>query len=511
MKYLLMFKMMLLTIIASAQQKPTQKQEELGFTNFTAKYDGGDVVLTYNPVVEVRTDSIVINVLRKGLDGEKLIRTNRKIALASAFKFADTTIRKKPGTYLYQLTAHLATKVIATANVWAFAYPADAKPVAAMLKVNNIKGSNHNIIKWRLQNAFVLSALQLKRSRSKDGKYEKVADLNLQDSLFVDKVHDANEPFYYRLDMTAHNDEKVYQSVPVFVIPDFVIVPKAVVGIKAEQKKEAVYVTWQNNDEFARGYYVKKRVGNAGDFVATSSIITKNKTNNYLWKDTLSSLQPKEMYQYVVVAESNSFNQSNHSDTATISFRSIVKVLSPPNDLRILTANDTTYYLVWSVDSLHKDEVVGYQLYYKAKGASGFKAVKDGFTVGKQNYISIQKPKDGDSYYVKAVNGDIQSAASMTYTYTNAFQKEFGPKYLKAAVVDGLLNIKWLKAEEVKFKAFKLYKWNGKSFALVEQINAEKDLIATKSYVAGELNIYKLTTINLQGEESNGSKSLEVK
>jgi len=510
MKYLLMLKMMLVVVTALAQQKPAQKQEETSSANLTAKYDGGDIILNYKPVLDVKIDSVTISVIRKGQDGTIAIRTNKKISATITYQFADTTIRKKPGTYLYQISANVADRAVATADVWAFAYPDDAKPLATMLNVNNLKGTNNNVVKWRLENAFLLSSLQLKRSRSKDGNYQKVADLDPKDSLFVDKVHDANEPFYYRLDMVANNSQTVYQSVSVFVIPNFVIVPNAVLGIKAVQKNNAIEVTWQNNDEFARGYYVKKRVGNAGDFMATSAIITKNKLGNYIWKDTLSALQPKEMYQYVVVAESNSFNQSKHSDTATVAFQAIAKVLVPPTDLRIVTANDTTYHLVWTVDSLHSNEVAAYQLYYSAKGTNNFKALNNGLVTSRSNSIIIPKPKDGDTYYVKAINGDKQSAPSATYTHHNAFQKEFGPKYLKAALIDGLLNIKWLKDEEVKFRAFKLYRWNGKSFALIEQIAADKDSIATKNYLAGELNMYKLTTVNLHGEESNGSKVLQV-
>lgn len=511
MKYVIFLNMLFFTLVATAQQKATKQTSPRNNTpNFTSKYEGGDIILTYNPVLEINTDSITVNVVRKGLDGEKQIKVNRKVTAKAAYKFADTSTRSKPGVYQYVLTASKGSTVVAKESVWAYAFADDTRPVTRMFRVSNIKETNNIVIKWSLENAFVVSSLVLKKSRTKDGKYEQVATLTPQDSLYVDKVDDSNEPFYYRLDMVAYNSEIVYQSVSVFVIPDFIIIPKTVLGVKAEQKNNAIYVSWNNADEFARGYYVKKRVGNSGEFIAASTIITKNRSNNYLWKDTLSSLQLKEMYQYVVVAESNSFNQSNYSDTATVSFQSTAKVLVPPTDLRVLTANDTTYNLVWSVDSLHRDEIAGYQVYFKAKAARDFIALKNGMVTSRNNSVDIAKPKDGDTFYVKALNGDKQSVASISYTYNNAFQNQFGPKYLKAAIIDGLLNIKWLKDDEVKFKGFKLYKWNGKSFALVEQVAADQDRVATKSYIAGNLNIYKLTTINAQGEESKGSNVLQV-
>jgi hypothetical protein len=512
MNFFIMTSLMCFAASVFAQQKKavTKVNPDTTTAVFLAVYDGGDIVLSYHPLLPVRTDSVVVNVYRKGLDGEKLLKTDKKIPTSKNYKFADTSLRKHPGTYQYTLKAKIDTTVVATESVWANAFAPDIRPIASMFRVTNIKGTNNIVLKWKIDNNFWIHNITVQRSRSKTGVYEPVANLGAQDTLFVDKVFDANEPFYYRLDMAGESNERVYSSTSVFVNPEFTIVPAVVGNVKAVQKNDAIVVSWSNDDEFARGYYVKKRSQNMGDFRAASGLILKNRSNQYLWKDTLSSLSPREMYQYVVVAESNSFDRSGHSDTATVSFNYAGKTLSPPSDLRILTVNDTTYHLAWSVDSLRKDEVASYQLYFKKTGETVFRPLENGLVASNTNYVEIAKPRNGDQYKVKSINGNLESGFSLPLTYTNAFEKEFGPKYLKAAVIDQALNIKWLKSETLSVKVYKLYRWNGTTFILIETIPPGKDLVVTKNYVAGEVNLYQLKTVNMQNVESNGSKVLQV-
>ncbi|SFH16455.1 fibronectin type III domain-containing protein [Pedobacter insulae] len=498
MKYLIGSFLLLVSTSIVAQQK------------VTATYEGGDIILSYNPIKIAGTDTLVMNVYRKGNDGEKLIRANKKIATRTTVKFADTSVRNSPGVYQYILKIKKDTLTVDAESIWAYAFAPDVRPIATVFNAVNAKHTNNIILNWKISDNYWVKDIALLRSRSMDGKYQLISNINPQDTLYIDKVNDANEPFFYRLDMKGFNSDRVYSSASVVVVPQFPIIPYKVNGIKTEQRNKAIVVSWKNNNEFARGFYIKKRIGNAGEFEVSSPLIFKNKTGQYLWKDTLSSLKPREMYQYVVVAESNSFDLSKHSDTATISFGFGSQGIAPPTDLRILTANDTTYSLVWTVDSLRRQEISGYQVYQKRKGETAFRLLKDGYTDNQINYLTIANLKDGDAFQVKSIGVNKESIPSMTFVYKNPFEREFGPTYLKAAVYDNVLNIKWLKDETLKVKVYKLYKWNGKAFMLIETVSPDKDAVATRSYVAGQLNIYQLKTVDLAGVESVGSKPLQV-
>jgi len=505
MKYIIASLFLLISTSIVAQQTKVVTPQRL-----TATYEGGDIILSYNPIKIAGTDTLVMDVYRKGNDGEKLIRTNKKIATRTTVKFADTSLRKSPGVYQYIIKTKKDTLTVETESIWAYAFAPDVRPIATVFTAVNAKNTNNIILNWKISENYWVKNIALLRSRTIDGKYQLVSNISPQDTLYIDKVSDANEPFFYRLDMKGFISDIVYSSASIVVIPQFPIIPYQVEHIKTEQRNKAILVSWKNDNASARGYYVKKRIGNKGEFETSSPLIFKNKTGQYLWKDTLSSLKPREMYQYVVVAESNSFDLSKHSDTSTISYSYGSQGIAPPTDLRIITANDTTYSLVWTVDSLRQQEISGYQVYLKRKGETIFKALRNGNTSSELNYINIADLRDGDSFQVNALCVNKESIPSMSFTYKNPFERVFGPKYLKAALYDNMLNIKWLRSEGLKVKAYKLYKWNGKAFVLVETIQPDKDTVATRSYLAGQLNIYQLRTVNLAGIESLGSDILQV-
>jgi hypothetical protein len=505
MKYLIAVFFLLVSTSIFAQQNTVVNNQKL-----TAIYEGGDIILSYDPIKIVGVDTLNINVYRKGNDGEKLVRANKKIAANKIFKFADTTLRAQPGVYQYILKAKRDTITLETESTWAYAFAPDVRPIATVFKAVNAKNTNNIILSWKITDSYWMKNIALLRSRSMDGKYELISDINPQDTLYIDKVNDANEPFFYRLDMKGFNSDVIYSSASIVVIPQFPIVPYKVGPIKTEQKNKSIVVSWKNDNPSARGFYVKKRIGNVGEFETSSPLIFKNKVGQYLWKDTLSSLKPREMYQYVVVAESNSFDLSKHSDTSTITYNYGNNAIAPPTDLRIITANDTAYNLVWTIDSLRQQEISGYQVYLKRKGETIFKPLKNGNTNNNINYVIVENLKDGDSFQIKSIGVNKESIPSMTFTYTNPFELNFGPRYLKAAVYDNVLNIKWLKSESSKVRAYKLYKWNGKAFVLVETITPDKDTVTTRSYLVGQLNIYKLKTVNMNGVESSGSEVLQV-
>lgn len=480
-------------------------------TKLLAKYDGGDILLSYQLPALNGADSLSLAIYRTGRQGaELLIKQNLKVAVSTKFLYADTTLRKNPGIYQYRLQISATQTVLKEEKAFAYAFAADEIPVAVDFDAKNTKGTKNINLSWKIANNYLLSNITIERSRKQDGSFTPVATLNQTDSIFVDQVSDANEPYFYRLGMENVINGKIYYAAVAHVIPQFAIVPLSVSNVKAAQVRERIALSWENQDDKANGFYILKRAGKQDTFLLASAKIMKNSAHKYQWTDSASTLVNNEMYQYSIVAESNSFDKSKPSDTVTVAFSRSTPSLSPPQRLQVVTANDTTYNLVWQVDSLRQNEIAGYAVFKKNAGSTVFKILADGVVTSNINYVAIPRPKNGDTYQVRAVNGSKQSAPSIAYTYTNAFEREFGPKYLKAAVIDQTLRIKWLKPENVQVRAYKLYKWNGKGFDLIATIPSDQDTVATKNYLAGALNMYQLKTVNTQGVESKGSKVLQV-
>lgn len=171
---------------------------------------------------------------------------------------------------------------------------------------------------WKIENNITLQQLHLQRSRKKEEGYETITTITGRDTFFVDQVTDANEPYFYRLEMPSLADGRNYYSASVFVIPVFAIIPKVPSRIKAEKVDNVIRLSWISTDPDSRGFYVwKKREGN-NKMALASTIIDKNAENQYVWTDSL--VTSGESYQYSVMAESNSYDRSADSDTITIAF-----------------------------------------------------------------------------------------------------------------------------------------------------------------------------------------------
>ncbi|SDD18919.1 fibronectin type 3 domain-containing protein [Mucilaginibacter pineti] len=505
MKNIIIIAFALFTASAFAQQKVVKVDSAA----LSAKYSGGNILLAYRPQVIAKLDSVSITIYRKGADGDVLLKSKKKIATSKIWHYLDTTTQKAPGVYQYRLLTRADTTLLRTDDVWTYAYAPDTRAVATLFKAVNTKGTNNINLTWTIKYGYSARNIVLERSRKKADGYTAIAVLSNSENSYTDKVHDANEPFFYRLAMSSISDGRVFYSASIFVIPQFPIIPLPVYNVSAQQKDKSIMLSWSNIDTKARGFYIKKRTNNTGDFVNATTLITKNETNKYEWKDSTSTLLSNQTYQYTIVAESNSFDLSKASDTVSVTYINNPVKIPAPQDLRIITANDTVYNLAWSVDSARLKEVAGYAVYLKKANENIFKQLP-GFIISNTNYMVIAKPHDGDTYKVKALNGDKRSDLSLPYTYNNAFEKAFGPQNLKAGIINNKLTIKWLISETSTIKEYHLYKYNGKNFVLTDTISTGKDMIATQNYTPGQLNIYQLKAINTDNIESGGSNILQV-
>lgn len=484
-------------------------QTKTELSNPRAMYDGGDIMLYYKLPAFKNLDSVNICLYKTNAVAEKFM-IKRKIANKSLWKYQDTATRRNPGIYKYRLEISYNNTILQNETVWAYAFAPDAVPVATSFNVDNIKGTKTISINWKIENNFTLRTIELQRSRTQTENFITIATMQSNQTVFSDIVNDANEPFFYRLQMVNIATNKIYYSAVSNLVANFAITPSQVSNLKQLPSKDKIVLTWENMDVNTKGFYIMKRSIQQDSFFIASTKIAAIELKDYQWQDTSSTLTDQSTYQYFVLAESNSFNKSKPSDTLTVSFSKKVKVLSPPQDLQMIQTSDSVFNLAWKIDSLRRKEIYAYKVFVKKEGDENFLPLANGIVSGDQNYVKLPKPHNGDSYYVKSVTNETESAASLTYTYSNTFENVFGPKYLKAVVIDNHVHIKWLIQDNLDIKFYKLYKWDGSKFINIATIEKNKDTVETDSYTANELNLYQLKAVNNKGMESNGSNILQI-
>lgn len=484
-----------------------QKKTEV--SNPNTAYDGGDILVQYKLPVFKNTDSVSLSLYKTNAVGEKII-IRRKVANGVLWKYMDTATRRNPGIYQYRLEISYGNTILQNETVWAYAFAPDAVPVATSFNVENLKGTNTININWQIQNNFTLRTIELQRSRTQTENFITIATMPAGQTVFFDVVDDANEPFFYRLQMVSLGTNKIYYSAVSNLVANHSIIPLQVANLKTVPSNDKIIISWQNMDVNTKGFYIMKRLIQQDSFSLASTKIAATDLKEYQWQDTASVLTGQSTYQYFVLAESNSFNKSNPSDTLTVAFSKKVIALSPPQDLQLIQTPDSVFSLTWKIDSLRRKEIYSYSVFVKKEGSDKFLPLPNGIVLAEQNYVKLPKPQNGDEYYVKSVAAEAESVPSLTYTYTNAFENEFGPKYLKAAVINNHVHIKWLIQNIADIKSYKLYKWDGNKFINIATIEKNKDTVETDSYTANELNLYQLKAINNKGIESNGSNVLQV-
>ncbi len=484
-------------------------QTKTEISNPNAIYDGGDMLVKYKLPAFKNVDSVSLSLYKTNAVGEKFV-IKRKLVNGSLWKYLDTTTRRNPGIYQYRLELSYNAAVLQNETVWAYAFAPDAVPVASGFRVENVKGTNTININWQIQNNFTLRTIELQRSRTQTENFITIATMPNNQSGFSDIVDDANEPFFYRLQMVNMGTNKIYYSAVSNLVANYPIVPLQVSNLKVLASKDKIILSWQNMDANTKGFYIMKRSIQMDSFFVASAKIAATELKEYQWQDTSSTLSDQSTYQYFVLAESNSFNKSKPSDTLTVSFSKKVTALSPPQDLQMIQTPDSTFNLAWKIDSLRRKEIYAYSVFIKKADNDKFSPLPNGIVSGDQNYVKLPKPQHGDEYYVKSITNEMESAPSLTYTYSNAFENVFGPKYLKAVVINDHVHIKWLIQDNADIRSYKLYKWNGTKFINIATIEKNKDTIETDSYTANELNLYQLKAVNNKGIESSGSNVLQV-
>ena len=322
-------------------------------------------------------------------------------------------------------------------------------------------------------------------------------------------MDETNETFFYKLQIAnAATGELVYTPA-IQVIADFVIKPMPPLNVRGIIKNDKPQLFWQSADTLSRGFYVFKKLSTDEKFFQASNIILRVAGNQMSWTDSGSQVKPGTTYQYKVIAESNSNTKSASSDTITISTGNDKVLLTPPHDLR-LSLNGDSIDIIWAPGEESNKYISEYVIYQKKVSERNFTIIGTASAFAMRNYITIATPESGSSFMVKSKSGSKESVPTEPVTWIDKTEKTFGPRFIKAEIIDNVLNISWLNTEDENIREFRLYKWQGRDFKVIENIDKNMNTIQVKNYTPGEKNQYLLTALNIKGVENKGTKPITV-
>ncbi len=481
---------------------------------FTAKAVGNKVINQFSfPKTATEEKGTMNVILYRGNEKNeniKAIHQLNNISVSSYYYHIDSTLPGQ-GTYQYTIEVISNDAVVLRESKIVYAYPAGLSPVIKTFDAKAKMQSNEVILKWELTNTFLAGNITILRSRKRETGYTTIATVKNTDKIYLDIVDDANEPFFYQLQVLDLSKSENIYTPTIYVLADFFIKPQAAKNIRGFTRRSKPIINWESTDAASRGFYIYKRSSGDDKFYQATSIIIKDSSESFSWTDTSNYLKPGQIYEYFLLAESNSYTKSEPSDTVRISIeKEQAKIIVPaPLDIRIIPNNDATINIVWDANNSNED-ITGYSVYQKKITEQEFRLLPNGITSSDINYITINNPENGNSYIVKSKIGDKESAASRAVQWNNKEVKAFGPKHLKGEIIDNELTLSWLANDNSNIKEYKLNKWTGRDYLVVQTIDKNASTVIVKNYTAGEKNQYILTAINLKGIESEGTTAITV-
>lgn len=497
------------SLVAAAQGKKIN-------TNyvFTAKAVGNNVIIQFNFPKTSTDEKGTMNVImyrgNENNEGVKAIHQLNNIPISSYYYHIDSTL---PGNGTYQYTIEVISNeaVVLRESKLLYAYPAGLNPAIKTFEAKAKTQSNEVTLKWDMSNTFLAGNINILRSRKRETGYITIATVKNTDKTCLDIVDDANEPFFYQLQVVDLTKLENIYTPTIYVLADFVIKPESAKNVRGIVRRNMPIINWESTDAASRGFYIFKKGFNEAKFYQASGIIIKDSTEKFSWTDTSNLLKSSQVYQYYILSESNSYTKSEPSDTVRLIIEpELTNVIVPaPQDIRILENNDGSINIVWTTDNSN-EQITGYFVYQKKINDRDYRLLQNGSTTTEINYITINNPEKGASYIVKSKIGDKESVASRSVEWNNKEANSFGPRYLKGEVNENELILSWLTTDKTIIKEYKLYKWEGRDYVMVQTIDKNTNTIQVKNYVAGEKNQYILTAVNSKGTESEGSKALTV-
>jgi len=386
----------------------------------------------------------------------------------------------------------------------------DAVVLKKFVTISDPKG--HGIgLSWAYKDKKQLTGIMVFRSDSMDLGFKKIADLPPTDTFYLDRGVIPVKSYYYFL---VFNN--VYGQSPPTVKVIGMLKPNKNSGLPPQQVSlralpEGNKIMWKRTEPDTKGYYVYRSNGYNGELKQHSPFIQPDSVVSW-YLDKKENLIPGMAYSYAVVAVNSS---SNISPVSTrVCANPVPQTLPVPLNLHYLKQGKAVI-LIWDDFRKNLPQVIGYRVYRaeitNTKTLTDFKTIDSRINSNSYTDTTIK----AGVHYVYAVSAlgysDTESPKSQTIAFFIAPPKPFPPAGLRVIPTSKEILIHWDAIASSDVKEYKLYrevsKGKPKLLATFKPANTN---YTDSSVDKGETYYYKVTTVNLKGEESEKSDEVGV-
>lgn len=372
---------------------------------------------------------------------------------------------------------------------------------------------NHEVtLSWKFSETAYLSSTELYRSKSYDDGYTRIARLSPKDTTFTDIVPVANENFWYYLITRGPNGNSPPSAKIAAMYRKAGEKPLPPAETGAERISGGIKVYWSYYEPHAKGFYVYRYNYETADFGQVSGLIPVA-GEIYSFTDTSRYLQGNEVYRYAVRTVNDVDQLSDFSETASSSPGKKAVVTSPLN----LRVSKTGKGIMLAWDDLRDSEPVllGYKV-FRREGPGQTYSLMPGDTLRSERnwYIdtSIVAGKSY-SYTVSAIDfyGN-ESIRSAPVSYASDIKYPVSPEILRAVNTEDGILITWGQVTDPDAVSVRIYRSRpgGEPFSAATVLKSADEYL-DKFVTEGDLYIYEITVVTVQGTESARSRGVTIR
>lgn len=385
-------------------------------------------------------------------------------------------------------------------------------PAPDKIKITELRDKGAVKISWKLAHLPILKMVHIYRSTHYDTLFAKIADVDANDSAYIDRQITPMQKYYYYLTSSTWLGEVSFASNKYYAIPASDAKPDKPRNFKGQPVKSGVKLTWRSKDDFVRGYYVYR--GNGKDMPMSQIsgyLLKKDSITSYT--DSSAFIKGSKMYAYAIMSESFSYVKSDMSDTLYIIPGKKTEPMQPFEVDAVV--RDTVIKIRWHDMSKMEDKLAGYNVYRRKSGT------RDNFVCLNKTLINPQV----NSFYDKTALKDV------TYEYAVESKDIFGgvskrsntvlckisspeiasPNGLKYSLTKNGYLLEWNEVMFDDMAGYKIYTYTeGNAPYLLASVDKSANNYELTKLVKGKQTFVYMTAYNKAGKESAASETIVI-
>jgi hypothetical protein len=360
------------------------------------------------------------------------------------------------------------------------------KPQVISFTATSAKNSKALDLDWKVNYNFTVKALALFRSRSYDKGFELVAILPPDTTHYRDLVPVSNEAYFYFIQI---RDFFGYQ------LPSAVIHGICTYGgksyppqnFKASVQLESVALSWKTVGHNVTGYRVYKSMDASGTFRQAGPLVPAS-DSVVRYTDTAVHAPGLTSARYYAVTVSDSYLESNHTDTLTVPLLWNLAV-TPPREVDYTLDSTGLIRLFWTPAGGNSD-IMGYNVYLIPSGLTPKKLNASLLPADGNTFLDKESGYGKFEYAVEAVSVAGKPSALRSYVTAERPLKEFH-LVVSAQQTGNNIDLTWVNPDLPALDALYFYRQAGdQPAAMRSMVKPDKQTWTDAGILPGESYTY---------------------